>query len=121
MHDFGITNALATTQSFLLSSSLDLDTGTSSINIRSLPDLNYLGSLKLPNFGRILCLATVEDEGNKSIRMAVGGTKLVLIETRGIGCRRSPKFVLQDFLTSHYYLYRQSLMFTYKNLGKTVF
>lgn len=91
VHDFGITNAICATKSFLLSSSIDLDTGNSSVNVRSLPDCNYLGTLNITGVGRIVCLAATEDQTDHSLRLVVGGTKLLLLETRGIGCRRSPK------------------------------
>lgn len=91
IHDFGITNTIYATKSFLVSSSINLDTGNSSINIRSIPDLIYLGTLNVPDAGRIVCLAAAEDQNNQSLRIVVGGTKLSLLETRGIGCRRSPK------------------------------
>lgn len=90
-HDFGITNAISVTKSFLLASSFDLDTGNSSVNIRSLPDLDYLGTLNIPCGGRIVCLAAIENQNDKALRIVVGGTTLILLETRGIGCRRSPK------------------------------
>ena len=91
VHDFGITNAIYATKSFLLSSSVNLDTGNSSVNIRSIPGLNYLGTLNLPGMGRIICLAAIEDKNDQSLKLVIGGTKLTLLETRGIGCRRSPK------------------------------
>ncbi|XP_045035104.1 LOW QUALITY PROTEIN: lissencephaly-1 homolog [Daphnia magna] len=91
VYDFGITNAIFATQSFLLSSSINLDTGVSSINIRSLPECNYLGSLNVSGIERIFCLAATEDQNDKSLRLIVGGTQLMLLETRKIGCRRSPK------------------------------
>ncbi|XP_046464232.1 kinesin-like protein KIF21A [Daphnia pulex] len=91
VHDFGITNAIYVTKSFLLSSSIDLDTGNSSVNVRSLPDGNYLGTLNITGVGRIVCLAATEDPTDQSLRLVIGGTKLLLLETRGIGCRRSPK------------------------------
>lgn len=90
VHDFGITNAVCATKSFLLSSSINLDTGNSSVNVRSLPDNNYLGTINIPNVGCIVCLAATECKNDKSLRIVIGGTKLLLLETRGIGCRRSP-------------------------------
>ncbi|KAI9560321.1 hypothetical protein GHT06_014338 [Daphnia sinensis] len=91
VYDFGITNAIFATKSFLLSSSINLDTGISSINIRSLPECNYLGTLNVSGIERIFCLAATEDQNDKLLRLIVGGTQLMLLETRRIGCRRSPK------------------------------
>lgn len=90
VHEFGLTNAIFLTESYLLSSSLNVDTGDSTINIRSLSDHKNLGTLTIPRVGRIVCLSALEDS-QKNLRLVVGGTKLVLLETRLAGCSRSPK------------------------------
>ena len=92
VHEFGLTDAVCVTDSYLLASSLNLDTGNSTINIRSLSDLKNLGTLSIPRVGRIVCLVATEDK-YKNLRLVVGGTKLVLLETRLTGCSRSPKLV----------------------------
>lgn len=90
-HEFGQTNAVFATQSFLLSSSINIDTGDSSVNVFSLPALSYLGTLSIAGLGRIVCLAAIEDETSKSLRIAIGGSKLTVLETKGIGCKQSAK------------------------------
>lgn len=81
VHEFGLTNAVFATSSYLLSSSVNLDTGNSAINIRSLTDLSYLGSLN--RTGRIVCLCAVEDPTGKNlVRIVTGGTQLTLLEAQ---------------------------------------
>ena len=81
------------TNSHLLSSSVDVDTGNSAINIRSLPELDYLGtlmSLRGGETGRIVCLSASEDAASKSlIRIVAGGSRLTLLEATPKGTKRS--------------------------------
>lgn len=95
VHEFGLTNAVFSTASHLLSSSLDLDTGRSSINIRSLPNVDYLGtlmSLRGGDTGRIVCLSASEDAASKSlIRIVAGGSRLTLLEALPTGSARPKK------------------------------
>jgi len=90
IHEFGLTNAICATESLLLSSSLDVDTGCSTINVRSLPQLNYEGTLDVSGIERIVCLAATETS-NGSLKLVVGGSKLTLLESRAEPSRRSPK------------------------------
>ena len=91
IHEFGLTNAICATESLLLSSSLDVDTGCSTINVRSLPQLNYEGTLDVSGIERIVCLAATETS-NGSLKLVVGGSKLTLLESRAEPSRRSPKY-----------------------------
>ena len=81
MHEFGLTNAICSTESFLLSSSLDVDSGCSSINVRSMPDLKYEGTLAVDAVERIVCIAATQTD-NGSLKIVAGGSKLTLIETK---------------------------------------
>lgn len=80
IHEFGLTNAITTTESYLLSSSLNVDTGCSTINVRSLPDLNYEGTLDINGIERIVCVAATETQKGL-LKLVVGGSKLTLLET----------------------------------------
>jgi len=81
VHEFGLTNAICSTESFLLSSSLDVDSGCSSINVRSMPDLKYEGTLAVDAVERIVCIAATQTD-NGSLKIVAGGSKLTLIETK---------------------------------------
>ena len=91
LDEFGLTNAVVATSSHLLSSAVDLDTGNSTINIRSLPGLDYLGSLNVRRSGgagRIVSLSAVEDNG-QLVRIVAGGSMLTVLEAQQPGSTRS--------------------------------
>ena len=81
VHEVGITNAICDTNRLLFSSSVDLDTGNTAINIRSLPDEKYLYTLNFGQIGQITCLAVWESEDGQ-LRLAVGGSKLFVLELK---------------------------------------
>jgi len=89
-NEFGLTNAIYATGSFLLSSSLDVDSGCSTINVRSLPNLSYEGTLAVDTIERVVCIAATQTE-NGLLKLVVGGSKLTLLEAIADKSRSSPK------------------------------
>lgn len=99
-NEFGLTNAIYATGSFLLSSSLDVDSGCSTINVRSLPNLSYEGTLAVDTIERVVCIAATQTE-NGLLKLVVGGSKLTLLEAIADKSRSSPKLVI---FTDNYFL-----------------
>uniref|UniRef100_A0A8C4T922 F-box/WD repeat-containing protein 7-like n=1 Tax=Erpetoichthys calabaricus TaxID=27687 RepID=A0A8C4T922_ERPCA len=76
----GVTDCVCQTRDgLLLSSGFDLDTGSSFLNLRSLPDDSYLATLCWPTASRILCVATwLTSSGGH--RWITGGEELIVWE-----------------------------------------
>lgn len=106
-NEFGLTNAIYATGSFLLSSSLDVDSGCSTINVRSLPNLSYEGTLAVDTIERVVCIAATQTE-NGLLKLVVGGSKLTLLEAIADKSRSSPKLVI---FTDNYFLITYQFFF----------
>ncbi|MBN3274697.1 FBXW7 protein, partial [Polyodon spathula] len=76
----GVTDCVwQTGDGLLLTSSFDLDTGESSLNLRSLPDDGYLATLSWPDAPRFLCLSSWLT-GSGGHRWVTGGRSLTVWE-----------------------------------------
>ncbi|XP_058849480.1 uncharacterized protein si:ch211-154o6.3 isoform X1 [Acipenser ruthenus] len=76
----GVTDCVwQTGDGLLLTSSFDLDTGESSLNLRSLPDDGYVATLSWPDAPRFLCLSSWLT-GSGGHRWVTGGRSLTVWE-----------------------------------------
>ncbi|XP_015193449.2 uncharacterized protein [Lepisosteus oculatus] len=84
----GVSDCVTQTEGILIGSGFDLETGESSLNLRSLPDNRYLASLSWPESPRILCLATwLTPSGGH--RWVTGGRSLTVWEQLPANTKKS--------------------------------
>ncbi|XP_031562257.1 protein will die slowly-like [Actinia tenebrosa] len=76
--DFGSTNAILATDSCLISAGYNIDKGNGYMNVRSLPDEQYLATINDNNTSCITCMsrAQVNKEGQALNRLCTGGAEM---------------------------------------------
>ncbi|CAB3991914.1 F-box WD repeat-containing 7-like isoform X2 [Paramuricea clavata] len=76
--EFGSTSALIVQDSLLISSGYDLDKGTGYLNVRTLPDEEYLATLddEITSYISCLCCTEVQKDGTLCQRLCTGGNEL---------------------------------------------
>lgn len=75
--DFGVTDAIFCNQDSLFTSAYDMDNGLAYINVRTLPDTDYVGTLNDEATGQIKCIHCCRGSiPNGDLLLAVGGLEL---------------------------------------------